>query len=376
MRPQHTSIRTFGVEEELLLVDADSLSPLPVGEWLAERSPHMTGGEHEFTTELQQEQVEVVSPPQTTLAEQVEAIRTGRALADKTVAEAGGRVVALPAAPGPVRPHVVPKERLERVRDHFGLTALETLTCGFHVHVQVHSREEGVAIIDRIRVWLPTLLALSANSPFWGGVDSKFASYRYQVWTRWPTAGPTEFFGDVEAYDRLRSLLLATCVPLDVAMIHFDARLSAKHPTVEVRVADVCLKSEQAAVIAALVRALAETAARQWRAGVEPDPVPVPLLRAWSWWASFHGVDSELIDPATGTPAAAQDVIGRLLDHVRPVLAEYGEEHDVESVLGEILGGASGARRQREAYARHEEIYDVTADALAATHDNDWTPQG
>lgn len=374
MYPDHTEPRTFGVEEELLLVDATSLDLLPRGAWLAERSPAAWGGEHEFTTELQQEQVEVVSPPRRTLREQVETIRRGRALADAAVAEVGGRIVALPTAPGPVDPHVVPKERLERVRERFGLTALETLTCGFHVHVQVYSREEGVAIIDRIRVWLPTLLALSANSPFWGGRDSGFASYRYQVWSRWPTAGPPGYFGNAGAYDRLLSALLATGVPLDIAMIHFDARLSARHPTVEVRVADVCLTSEQAAVIAALVRALGETAAREWRAGVTPDPVPLPLLRAWSWWASFHGVDSELIDPGTGRPTAAREVVGQLLEQVRPVLREYGEEEDVSGVLAEILAGASGARRQREVFARQGDLRAVMAEALTATHDESWIP--
>ena len=73
---------------------------------------------------------------------------------------------------------------------------------------------------------------------------------------------------------------------------------------------------------------------------------------------------------------SARDVVQRLLEHVRPVLVEQGENGDVESVVAEILSGASGARRQREAYARHEEIYDVTADALVATHDNAWTPGG
>ena len=360
--------RLFGVEEELLLVDASTLDPLPAGEQVMNLSGRTHPSGHEITAEFQQEQVEVICPPRLTFAEQLEAIRVGRALAAAGAAQVGGRVVALPSAPKLLRPHMVPKPRFQRIRERFGVTAVEQLTCGFHVHVHIHSRAEGVAVLDRIRVWLPTLLALSANSPYWSGADTGFASYRYQLWSRWPTSGPTDLFGSVEAYDRLRAGLLATEVPLDIGMIYFDARASAKHPTVEVRIADVCLEAEHATVIATLIRALVETSAREWAAGIEPDPVSATLLRAWSWWASYHGVEGDLIHPATGVPSPAQEVVAALVDHVRPVLAEYGEESAVVTGVTRILQGQSGVRRQREAYSSRGRLYDVVADALVATH--------
>ena len=80
--------------------------------------------------------------------------------------------------------------------------ARRQIVCGLHVHVGVGSREEGVAVLDRLRVWLPALLALSGNSPFWYGRESGFSSYRYQAWVRWPTSGPTEVFGSVEEATR------------------------------------------------------------------------------------------------------------------------------------------------------------------------------
>ncbi len=115
------------------------------------------------------------------------------------------------------------------------------------------------------------LLALSSNSPFWQGADSGYASYRTQVWYRWPTAGPTEPFGDAAGYDRATARLLATGVPLDAGQFYFDARISATHPTVEVRVADVCLLARDAVLLAALTRGLVETAARE-----AADGLPVP----------------------------------------------------------------------------------------------------
>jgi carboxylate-amine ligase len=363
-------VRTFGVEEELLLVDAVTLDPLPAGEWavdLHEQAGESPAGGHRVASELQQEQLEIIGPPRTTLTEQLETIRQGRALADVVAARVGGRAVALPTAPSTAPPHVVPAPRCLQLVDRFGLTAREQLTNGFHVHVAVESREEGVAVLDRIRVWLPALLALSSNSPFWQGADSGYSSYRYQAWSRWPSAGPNDVLGSAEAYDRYVEELLASGVPLDAAQLYFDARLSHNHPTVEVRVADVCLRAEHAAVLAALVRALVETAAREWRAGVPPLPVRTTLLRAWMWEASRSGVEGQLVSPRTGTPVPAGDVVTELLELVRPVLAEYGEEPAVEAVLTDVLRDGSGARRQREAHRRGGDLRAVLADALEQT---------
>jgi glutamate---cysteine ligase / carboxylate-amine ligase len=361
------SMRTFGVEEELLLVDASTLEPLPAGDWVADLHADTAAGGHQVTAELQQEQIEVANPPQTTLAGQLVAIQTGRALAEQAAARVGGRVVALPTAPGPLMPHLVPEPRYRRIAEQFGLTAAEQLTNGFHIHVGIDAPEEGVAALDRVRVWLPTLLALSANSPFWHGTDTGYASYRYQAWSRWPTAGPTEVFGSVQAYDRHRQALLDTQVPLDAGMLYFDARLSEHHPTLEVRVADVCLDATDAAVIAALTRALVETATRDIPRIAAPD-VSASLLKAWSWQASRSGVEGRLIDPPTGEPAPAGDVVARMLDHLRPVLTEYGEDDPVEAVVADILRRGTGARHQRQARDAGHDSRDVVAAALEATH--------
>lgn len=362
-------MRTFGVEEELLLVDAVTLAPSPVAEQLVARcrqDSHSTG--HEVTLEFKQEQVEVVSPPQTTFRGQLATIRAGRMWVDATAAQLGTRVVALGTAPDLVDTHVVPQPRFSRISGHGGLTAVEQLTCALHVHVQVDSREEGVAVLDRVRVWLPALLALSANSPFWHGLDTGFASFRYQVWNRWPMTGPTDVFGSLSAHDRHGDALLGTGVPLDVGMFYFDARLCDRHSTVEVRVADVCLAPVQSAAIATMIRALVETTARAWRAGAPAPETATSVLRAWSWQASRHGLAAELIDPATGHPVPAADVIRGLLATIRPVLVEYGEETAVTAVVREFLEHGSGAHRQRAVYAARNEMRDVVSFALGATH--------
>lgn len=364
-----TGPRTFGVEEELLLVDAESLEPAAVSRRVVrEHGVHPPRSGHRITTELQQEQIEVVSPPLTGLAEQIAAIREGRGLADAAARAVGARAVALAAPVTAGAPHLVPEPRFRWLRERFGLVADEQLTCGLHVHVGIGSREEGVAVLDRIRVWLPVLLALSGNSPFWYGRETGFSSFRYQAWVRWPTSGPGEVFGSVEAHDRHVETLLRSGVPLDLGMLYFDARLSARYPTVEVRITDVCLDAEHAGVMAALARALVETAARQWRTGRPAPPASAAQLRAWSWQASRSGVEGPLISPATAAPAPAGDVVAELLAVVHPVLAEWGEAEQVESVLAGVLRDGAGARRQRASFAPRRDPLDVVRMALAETH--------
>lgn len=362
-------MRTFGVEEELLLVDDTALVPLPLGWQLAERHGTRAETGHELTAELQQEQLEVVNPPQLTLDEQVSTIRSGRAWADACASQVGGRVAALATAPGAVTPHLVPHHRFQQMAGWAGITALQKLTGGMHVHVQVRSREEAVAVLDRIRIWLPTLLALSSNSPFWQEEDTAFHSYRYQTWSRWPNTGPPDLFGSTGSYDRQRDALLRSRVPMDEGMLYFDARIPERHPTLEIRVPDVCLFASHAAVIATLTRALVETAARDWRAGIPPLPVDTAVLRAWTWRASRCGIGSLLVDPCSAMPAPAGEVVTRLLYTVAPVLVEYGEDAQVDSLISEILRNGTGAYHQREAFHHAGDPRDVVAAAVQATHE-------
>jgi carboxylate-amine ligase len=108
--------------------------------------------------------------------------------------EAGAGVAALATAPVGSTGLISPTPRYQQMAERFGPTAEEVLTCGCHVHVGVESDEEGIAAIDRIRVWLPVILAISANSPFHNGRDTGYASKWSQLWMRWPSAGPTGTF--------------------------------------------------------------------------------------------------------------------------------------------------------------------------------------
>ena len=375
----HELVRTVGVEEELLVVD-ETGHPVPLGpdalEVAARRGEGETAQQHDqddgtddestahLMPELKAQQIELGTPVCSTLAEVETELRFWRGRAAAAAATVGAHVAALATSPVAVEPIATAGDRFARMLDTFGLTAQEMLTCGCHVHVSVEDDEEGVAVLNRIRVWLPVLTALTANSPFWQGTDTGYDSYRSRTWQRWPSAGPIEVLPDAAAYRRLIYDVLATDTVLDDGMVYFDARLSEKWPTVEVRTADVVLRVEDAVTLAGLVRALVETAAREARAGTPPPAVPAQLVRLAAWRAGRSGVTGDLVHPCTGRPAPAAEVVGALLEHVRPALADAGDETRVSDGVAAILRRGTGAELQRRIH--RETGGDLTAVVRAA----------
>ncbi|WP_432138098.1 MULTISPECIES: glutamate--cysteine ligase 2 [unclassified Streptomyces] len=361
-------MRTVGVEEELLLVDPGTGEPRALSAAvLARAAREENGGRDVFEKELHNQMLEFATHPQSRMDELAAEIVRCRAEAARHAGEAGCAVAALATSPLPVRPSVGMHRRYQWLADQYGIATREQLVCGCHVHVQVDSDEEGVAVIDRVRPWLSVLAALSGNSPFWQGRDTGYSSYRSRVWQRWPSAGPTELFGSAEGYHRRVADMVATGTILDGAMAYFDARLSERYPTVEIRVADVCLHADTAVLIAALVRGLVETGARDWRAGRAPADHSVSLLRLADWRAARSGLTGELLHPETMRRAPAKTVVEALLDRVGEALAEFGDLERVRSSCAELLARGGGAQVQREVWARTGSLRDVVTACVRHT---------
>lgn len=359
-----TPVRSLGVEEEFLLVDPDTGNAKATGTAVLRAADADDDLTADLTAELQREQVETGTRPCFELEALGKELRNTRAQAREAAGSTGSALAPLATSPLPVDPTPSPAPRYHRMIELFGLTGSEALTCGCHVHVGVDSDEEGVAVLDRIRPWLPPLLALSANSPFWGGSDSGYASYRSQMWGRWPTAGPTDLFGSAANYHELTSTLVDTRAVLDIGMLYFDARLSSHLPTVEIRVADLCREPDDAVLIAGLVRGLVETAVRDWRAGQPPAPVPTPVLRLASWRAGRSGLDGDLVHPTGLRPVPAADAVAALLAHTRDALDETGDLALVQELLDELKARGNGAARQRAVFARTGDLREVVMDAI------------
>ncbi|MFD7712828.1 glutamate--cysteine ligase [Streptomyces sp. NPDC059785] len=360
-------MRTVGVEEELLLVDPRTGEPQALSTAVLARAARDGDAEETFEKELHDQQLEFATHPQSDMHELGAEIVRCRKEAARVADEIGTAVAALATSPLPVSPSVSMNERYQWMAREFGLPTQEQLVCGCHIHVSVESDDEGAAVVDRIRPWLSVLTALSANSPFWQGRDSLYSSYRSRVWGRWPMAGPTELFGSAEAYHRRVSDMVATGVARDRAMVYFDARISERYPTVEIRVSDVCLRAGTAQLIATLARGLVETAAQEWRAGREPVGHPVELLRLAAWRAARSGLEDNLLHPLTMKPAPAGDVVGALLEHVGGALGVSGDTDRAHRGVADVLRHGNGARVQRELYEETGSLGAMVAECVRRT---------
>ncbi|MFD6878375.1 MULTISPECIES: glutamate--cysteine ligase [unclassified Streptomyces] len=344
---------TLGVEEEYLLVDPTTGLPAPHVEDVRRTAGLGLVAEHgEVQDELLQAQIEVATPVCTRLEEVGgHLLRLRHALAS-AAEENGCRIAATGAAPlrGAVPIPITPNARYRRMEGTARQLVGEQLISGMHVHVGVPDRETGTAVLNRIRPWLATVLAMSGNSPLWNGEDTGFASWRTIVFGRWPVSGPLPHFDGLADYERRLDALLESGVIEDRGQVYWQARLSERYPTVEIRCADVQLQADEAVMLAGIIRAQVATAITEERAGT-PLAVTAPeLVQAGNWHAARYGLSGTLLDPE-GRPHSGGDVMCALLRHIGPALEEAGDHREVSALVTRLLREGTPADRQRRALA-------------------------
>jgi carboxylate-amine ligase len=355
---------TLGVEEEFLVVDATTGALRPDAAALLPAARRRLG--EDVHPELHASQLEINTSVGKTLADvRADVTRLRRGLA-AVVAEHGGRLAASgthPFSSWREDPEVRPE--YEVVEQEYQQLAREQIICGVHVHVGIDDPEVGIAVVNGVSPRLSPVVALAANSPFWGGRDTGYASYRTELWRRWPMAGTPAPFADRAEYDALVDVLFRTGSIDDHARIYWDVRPSAKFPTVEFRVADVGMTVDDTIMVAGLVRALAVTAARE-RPGLRS--VRPELIRAATWRAARYGIGGDLIDVEAGEACPAAEVIGRFLGRLRPALEELGDADEVGEHVARVLRDGTGADRQRRVLAEAGELAPVLDFIVGETH--------
>ena len=357
---------TLGVEEEYLLVD-------PVQPHAVEAVDEVFAQVPEEIRELVQHeymrsQIEVASPPQLdlrTLHASMVRLRTGLA---EAADRAGVRLVAVGAGPGGgADARVVDNERYHRMRERFGDLSPGQGLNGMHVHVSVPDPETGVQVLNHLRPWLPIFQAATVNSPFFGGQDTGYASWRSMLWERWPTVGPTPYLQSHEQYETLVADLESSGAMLDEGMLYWYARLSARYPTVEIRMGDVCPTLDDAVLLAAMARALVATLLGEIRDGRAAPDIPHPLLMAAHWRAAHDGLEGVNIDMATRAAVPAWHLMRQLFDHVRPQLQRHGDLDLATVLIGRLRSRGTGAARQRAVLAEQGSVSAVVDWLATAT---------
>jgi carboxylate-amine ligase len=356
---------TLGVEEEYLLVDAVEPRGVEAVEEVLDRIPpeYAEVVQHEY----QRTQVEVASPPQLELSGLYDAMRELRGVVSRAAQEAGARLVAVGTGPaaGPVA-RLVDRPRYHRMRERFGDLSPGQGMCGTHVHVSIPDPDSGIRVLNHLRPWLPVFQAATANSPLYNGHDTGYASWRSMLWERWPTVGPTPYLESHEHYETLVADLEASGAMLDEGMLYWYARLSARYPTVEIRMGDVMPSLDDAMLLAALARALVATLLNEVHEGAPTPDVPHPLLMAAHWRAAHDGLEGQLLDLASREPRPGWRLMRQLFDYVRPELERHGDLEMATVLMGRLRAHGTGAARQRAILGRDGTVSDVV-DWLART---------
>jgi glutamate---cysteine ligase / carboxylate-amine ligase len=361
---RRVSPRTLGAEEEFHLVDLKTRRlTARAPELLAELTDH-------YVAELQRCVVETNTPVVDSLDGLREELGRHRRVLVETAAELGIGVVAAGAVPlsVPAEMQVTKTARYRQMLANYQLLAREQLICGTQVHVGISDRNEAVAVGHRVAAYLPTLLALSASSPFASdGSDTGYSSMRTLVWQRWPTTGPAAPVQSAEEYDELVNDLVASGVISDAGMVYFDVRPANSAPTLELRVCDSCPSVDTVVLIAGLFRALVEREIEASRAGT-PATVLSPVLgRAALWRAARSGLEGELVDVSRPLSRPASEVVTELVNSLRPQLEQSGDWDTVSELSRQALIVGTSSARQRRALRRRGRLTDVVDLLIAET---------
>jgi carboxylate-amine ligase len=207
----------------------------------------------------------------------------------------------------------------------------------------------AVGVLNHLRPWLPTLLAVSVNSPFDQGRDSGYGSWRIQAQARFPGAGVPPWFASAAAYEQRLHRLVELGALADPGTTYWLARPSQRLPTVEIRAADAASTVDEAVLQAAIGRALVHTALAELDAGREAPQIDDQLCAAALWSAARYGLHGPGIHPWDERRVAATSLLEELLNRVRPALEEAGDLATVRRSVRRLGHDGTGAARQREA---------------------------
>lgn len=344
--------RTFGVEEEYLLLDMTTGLPVDRAAELVYATADLTeNAEREYFSS----QLETATPVCYTADEAEEALTSfrksvARAAMPREVIVAG---TGLPPVGGDVAGTITPKPRYQAIGARMRAVAETQYVTGTHVHVEVPSRDVGVEVIERIARWMPALLAMTANSPLWCGEPTRFASWRHIMCLPWPVSGyPLGFANGDEYSSTIHNLIDSGVIP-DPGLVTWVIRLSDNYPTVELRIADAQLDANSAVSYATIVRALVEHAVRDVEAGNPRPHHTRAMVDGAIWMAARNGLGGELVDPLTSESMPAFDFVDRMLATISDELEEFGDSARVDRYVQRLRDLGDPAKRQLAVFSAH-----------------------
>jgi carboxylate-amine ligase len=337
---------TVGIEEELMLLDPGTMALAHGIEQILANVPAQWQGQ--VKPELFQSVLEVATNPCADLAE------AGRELAGlrAMVAEIAGSYGMAVGAAG-THPFarcddqlITERDRYREVSSELGFIADRELIFGTHIHVGIDSPDKAIYVADGIRRYLPMLLALSSNSPFWEGRDTGMQSARTPVFRAFPRVGVPPHYGTWEIFSGRVAQMMRSGAIEDYTYMWWDVRPHPNLGTVETRVFDQATELADTLAFAALTQSLAHRMARSYSDGEPLFEVPWELVDDNKVRAALRGLGGDLMDQSAGTHVPATELAARLLGELRPSAEQLGCSEHLDRIEL-IVAEGTGADRQR-----------------------------
>jgi glutamate---cysteine ligase / carboxylate-amine ligase len=357
---------TLGIEEELMICDAETLELSQSIEVILGDLPDELPGE--VKPELMQSVLEVATRPCAGVAEAGEQLRQLRRIVREVGARNGLAIGAAGTHPSALYEDqlIVDRPRYRELADELSWIAEQELIFGTHVHVGIDDAEKAIYVADGMRGYLPLLLGMSSNSPFWRGKGTGMMSSRTPVFRAFPRVGIPPYYGNWNIYShRVEQMMRGGAIP-DYTYLWWDVRPHPNLGTVELRVFDQQTRVEHTIGFAALGQALAHRLAADYEEGVPSIEHPHELIDDNKVRAAVVGIEGKLIDFDHGLEVPAAVMARGVIDDLSENARELGCEAEL-AALTDLTENGTGARRQLDWFSDHGEIVGLMSEIVAAT---------
>jgi carboxylate-amine ligase len=356
---------TLGIEEELMIVDAETLDLVNSIETLLEEVPETIG---DVKPELMESVLEIATTPVRNTAEAGDQLRQLRRVTNQTAEARGLTLGAAGTHPFAMweDQRIVARTRYRDLVAALRFVARQELIFGVHVHVGIDDPDKAIHVANGMRVHIPLLLALSCNSPFWRADATGLLSTRTPIFRAFPRVGIPPTYKDWDDYQKQVGFMIESRVIDDYTYLWYDVRPHPNLGTVEIRVADAQTRVEHTLAIAALIQAMVKEIAEHFEAGKRLSRYPHEMIDENKWLAARHGLEGNLVDLPKKDRVPTADLARRVLDRVREHAQDLGSEDELEGIT-DILERGNGASRQIVVYEANNDLREVMGEIVEKT---------
>jgi glutamate---cysteine ligase / carboxylate-amine ligase len=354
---------TIGIEEELMIVDGETFDLANAIESLLEDAP-----EGEIKPELMESVLEIATDPVPDTDAAGRQLRALRAQVRQAAERHGLAIGSAGTHPFAMweEQRISARPRYRDLVSELKFVARQELIFGMHVHVGIDDPDTAIHVANGMRVHLPVLLALSANSPFWRAQASGLDSARTPIFRQFPRVGVPPAYRDWDDYERQIEFMVASGVMEDPTFLWYDVRPHPDLGTVEVRVCDSQTRVEHTLGLTALVQAMVRELAEHHAEGLQLGTYPWQMLDENKWLAARHGLEGDLVDLPSNERVPTRALARRLLDRLRDHARDLGSATELEAVE-DLLRHGNGASRQLRVYEANQDLREVMSEIVAAT---------